>query len=328
MIDIPFIKGLYAVKDDIYAYLQPDGAWGLSNAGLVVKGNQALLIDTLYDYGHTREMIDAIYQKLGDDVSFDYVINTHANGDHYYGNALFGGAVIISSDACREEMKTMPPSRMNLLMRTSWLFGKAGGYAKKVFSRFNFSDIELSLPTRTFSGTMTIDFGKSVVELIEVGPAHTKGDIIVHLPGEKVVFASDILFIDMMPIFWEGSIENLIKACDLILGLEPDAVVPGHGPVTDKKGVEKMKEFYLYLYDETRKRYDRGMSVLDAALDIDLEKYAWSEKERVAANVAALYCELEEDKKGLNPVKAFEYMARYKEKKGGVAGYPFTPSSS
>jgi len=54
----PYTKGLHDLGNGCYAYLQPDGAWGYSNSGLIVEGSETLLVDTLMDLKLTREMLD------------------------------------------------------------------------------------------------------------------------------------------------------------------------------------------------------------------------------------------------------------------------------
>src|SRR5690348_16394792 len=99
-------KGLQDLGNGCYAYLQPDGSWGWSNAGLVVSREQSLLVDTLFDLALTREMLAAMRraqpraaQRIGT------LVNTHSNGDHCFGNELVGGAEIIASKACDDEMR-------------------------------------------------------------------------------------------------------------------------------------------------------------------------------------------------------------------------------
>jgi glyoxylase-like metal-dependent hydrolase (beta-lactamase superfamily II) len=85
---------------------------------------------------------------------------------------------------------------------------------------------------------------------------------------------------------------NWIAACDRILELRPTVVVPGHGPVATPAAVAELRGYFEFLSAEARVRYDQGMSPLDAARDIDLGDYAgWGEKERVVANIHALYGE-------------------------------------
>ena len=91
---------------------------------------------------------------------------------------------------------------------------------------------------------------------------------------------------------WNGPIANWIKACDLMLALDVETVVPGHGPITDKRGVESVKGYLQYVEAETRKRFDAGMSETEAANDIALSDYsAWGDAERIVVNVHTLYRE-------------------------------------
>ena len=109
---------------------------------------------------------------------------------------------------------------------------------------------------------------------------------------------------------WAGPADNWIKACDLMLDLDAEVIVPGHGPITDKQGVESMKGFWEFMKAETRKRYDTGMSADEAVNDIDLGEYAtWGESERVVVNVNRLYAEFSGDPIPANVVELFGTMA-------------------
>ncbi len=117
-----------------------------------------------------------------------------------------------------------------------------------------------------------------------------------YIPADRVIFTGDILFIGGHPVMWAGPIGNWIKACDLILSLDVETIVPGHGPITDKQGVTHLKGYLEYIFAEARKRYEAGMSAFDAARDIPLEAYAsWTDGERIAVNVASIYRELSGD---------------------------------
>src|ERR1019366_2959672 len=67
--------------------------------------------------------------------------------------------------------------------------------------------------------------------------AHTRGDVLVHLPADKILYTGDLLFVGGHPVLWAGPIENWIKACDYILSLDVDVIVPGHGPIAEKPAV-------------------------------------------------------------------------------------------
>ncbi len=158
---------------------------------------------------------------------------------------------------------------------------------------------------------MTLNVGNKQVHLIEVGPAHTRGDTLVYIPVDRVVFTADILFIGGHPIAWAGPVSNWIRACDRILSMDVETIVPGHGPITDKHGVTEFKGYLEYVMQETRKRYEAGMPSFEAAQDIALDRYAsWSDGERIAVTVAAIYRELSGDQSHPNVLSLLGEMAQ------------------
>jgi glyoxylase-like metal-dependent hydrolase (beta-lactamase superfamily II) len=292
MASAPYTQGLHEIGDGLYAYLQPDGGWGWSNAGLVVDGDASLLVDTLFDLKLTAAMLDAMRAAVpaADDIST--VVNTHANGDHCWGNQLVRGAEIVGSAACAAEMAELPPALLAALA-ASPPEGPAGDLVRSMFGAFDFTGIEIVPPTTTFDGELTLSVGDTEVRLVEVGPAHTRGDVIVHVPAHGVVYTGDILFNGGHPIVWAGPVANWVAACERILALDAPTVVPGHGPLCGPEAVRAQRDYFTYLVDEVRPRADAGMDPLAAAQDIDLGPYSGlGEPERFVANVAAVYRDL------------------------------------
>lgn len=306
-----FELGLYEVADGVWAYLQPDGSWGYSNAGLVAGDGTSLLVDTLFDLRLTQEMLDSM-RGVTDTRPIDTLVNTHANGDHCYGNQLLRESRIITSDAAAGEMDDVPPPLLHAFKQLD-LGEDANQFVADAFGPFKFDDIESVPPTDTFSGSTTIDVGGTSVVLEEVGPAHTQGDVIAWLPGSEVVFTGDILFHGSTPIMWAGPIGNWIAACRRIRELEPRVVVPGHGPLAGASGVLELEQYLEWIERETIARRDAGMSAIDAAWDIELGAYSdWGDSERTVVNVDSIYAGLDPDHPRLNAVKAFIEMGRYR----------------
>ncbi|HET8617998.1 MAG TPA: MBL fold metallo-hydrolase [Acidimicrobiales bacterium] len=292
MASAPYTQGLHEIGDGLYAYLQPDGGWGWSNAGLVVDGDASLLVDTLFDLKLTAAMLDTMRAAVPAANDISTVVNTHANGDHCWGNQLVRGAEIVGSAACAAEMTELPPALLAALT-ASPPEGPAGDLLRSMFGAFDFSGIEVVPPTTTFDGELTLSVGDTEVRLVEVGPAHTRGDVIVHVPAQGVVYTGDILFNGGHPIVWAGPVGNWVAACDRILALDAPTVVPGHGPLCGPEAVQAQRDYFTYLVDEVRPRAAAGMDPLAAAHDIDLGPYAGlGEPERFVANVAAVYRDL------------------------------------
>lgn len=286
-----YTKGLHDLGNGCFAYLLPDGSWGWSNAGLIVDQGQSLLVDTLFDLPLTDEMLKSMRASVPAAAEIDTLLNTHANGDHYFGNQLVTGAEIISSKACLEEMMERPPEVFVETMRDWKNRGEGGAYIHEMMgSRFDFDGIVFTPPTRTFEDKFTLQVGSKTVEMVTVGPAHTRGDVLVHVPEDRTVFAGDILFVGGHPPAWAGPISNWIDACELILSWDVETVVPGHGPIANKADVRRMKEYFEFLTVESRKCYDAGLSVAEAADVIALDGFAdWSEAERFIVNIDTLY---------------------------------------
>ena len=305
-----YVTGLREVGDGLYAYLQPDGSWGWSNAGLVVDGERTLLIDTLFDLQLTEQMLGAMRRAVPAAASIDTLVNTHANGDHCYGNQLVGGARIIASERTAAEMVELPPGAMAALVEQAPQMGELGAFFLDCFGAFDFRGIELRLPQQTFSGALTLTVGDRELELIEVGPAHTRGDTLVHAPRERVLFSGDILFSGAHPITWAGPVSNWIAACERILAMDPELIVPGHGPLAGADAVRELKAYFEYLYEQARRCRAEGMTALEAARAIALDRWAdWGDPERLVVNVDNIYRELEGDQQPTNPLVAFEQMA-------------------
>lgn len=311
--------GLHEVADGVWAWLQPDGSWGLSNAGLLTDGDASMLVDTLFDVPLTRTMLAAMRDATPAARELDVVVNTHANGDHCWGNELCDGAQIVASRRAAQEMQQLDPAQVARLAALSRIAAKSGALGRaagrllgrlgvrplgsvleasdllwRAFGGFDFGSVTLTLPTRTFDEQLTLEIGDTEVALFEVGPCHTMGDVLVHVPSRDVVFTGDILFVESHPIVWEGPVSRWIAACDRILALSPAHIVPGHGPLAEPDDVRQVQQYLSYLYEQARLRHASGMTAQQAAQDISLAQFRhWRDAERVAVNVHSIYRELD-----------------------------------
>ena len=288
-----FDKGLHQVGGGAYAYIQLDGGWGWNNAGLVVDGEQSLLIDTLFQLDLTSEMLKTMADAEAGAKKIDTLVNTHADADHIFGNQLVKGAHILASQAAASEFLKVTPQDYTELFENWRQMGAGGRYLHEHVGQhgFKFEDIEITEPDETFVKEKQLKVGDKNVVLTTVGPAHTSGDVIVHSVEDKVVYTGDLLFSGAHPVIWEGSIDGWVAACDHILALDIDVVVPGHGPLTDKSRVVEFRNYLLWFRDEARKRFEAGMSIEETALEIselpDLPD--WDLPERIIGAVNFLY---------------------------------------
>jgi glyoxylase-like metal-dependent hydrolase (beta-lactamase superfamily II) len=268
-----FEGGLQQVADGAWAWLQPNGGWGEANAGLVVGGEAALLVDTLWDERLARQMLDAMTPVL-QGRELRYVFNTHSDGDHWWGNrAVPAPAEILTTTASRATMdEDTTPHELARLARLTGLGARLPGplhgltsYVRDMLAPFDFGGVELRFPDRSFEAEETLLLGERAVRLRKLGPAHTPGDAIVHVPDVGVVFAADVLFVGVTPVMWFGPLEGWIAALDTLLSLDAALYVPGHGPVCGRDGVLELREYMTWLGDVTRTQHAAGRTALDAA---------------------------------------------------------------
>lgn len=287
-------EGVHDLDDGAFAYLQDcnkGSGWGWSNSGLITDHEESLLVDTLRDERLTVAMLDAYRDAAGLSASeIGTLVNTHRDADHTYGNRLMSHARILASEACARQMRDRPPSAILAILKNRPT-GIVGDYIFKLFGPpFDFEGIDPTFPTETFTGQYDLKVGDKAVHLLEVGPAHTEGDVLVHVPANRTVFTGDIVFYTNTPVIWAGPHENWVAALDRILAMDVDTVVPGHGPITNKQGVAKVKEYIAFVERESRARYEAGLSVEEAIQDIALGEFEhWGGAERIVPNVLYFY---------------------------------------
>jgi cyclase len=291
---------LQQVSANCFAVLNEKNRVCDANSGLINRGG-GVVVDTQSDLPHGRQMIE-LFAKVWQGMP-KRVINTHEDGDHVWGNQLFEGAEIIAHRTVKELMPHVADPRENqkLLKAAdhflSRMFLKAMhpgalAFAGQLQQDFDFDGIKLLLPTTVFDERHVLDLDGTEVHLIYVGPCHQVGDTIIHVPRERVVFAGDVIFRQCTPMGWNGSYEKWLKVLDLIIWLDPDVIVPGHGPVCGIEGAMEMKAYLEYVREESRRRFDQGLSALEASKKIDLGPYGgYRAPARLYMNVERAYRE-------------------------------------
>src|SRR6266498_3885149 len=190
----PWGTGLVEVGPDIYAYLQFDGSWGISNTGFLAGDDAVLVIDATLVPDMARNFINEMRKVT--DKPWRHLINTHSHPDHTGGNRLFEGAEIVAHELCRAEMSRpmpggVPPRAMGPIPMNASI--------QRMFATIAADeDRYIPLPSLTYGrngsleDSMTIRYGEAEVQLLYYGPAHTFGDTLVYFPQHKLLFAGDV----------------------------------------------------------------------------------------------------------------------------------------
>ena len=291
---------LQQVSDNCYAVLNERNRACDANSGLVNLGG-GMVIDTQSDLAHARRMIE-LFGKVWPGMP-RRVVNTHEDGDHVWGNQLFETAEIVAHRTVRDLMPQVADPRESRRLvaaadprlsraRLEALHPGVLAIARQLTEDFDFEGIELTLPTTVFDERHVLDLDGTEVHLIHVGPCHRAGDTIVHLPDERVVFAGDVIFRDCTPVGWNGTYEKWFAVLDLVIGLDPEVIVPGHGPVCGIEGAMEMKAYLEYVREESGRCFAQGLSALEASQRIDLGPYGrWRGPARLYMNVERAYRE-------------------------------------
>jgi cyclase len=273
---IELTDGVWAV---ITSIIPPDG--GGPNAGFVISGNEVLLVDSLMSPACGRRMLDCL-RKITDKPP-TYLINTHHHGDHAFGNEVFSPpATVIAHEYVHKSIV----SRASDIVRI--FTGKWHNLIPDI------GTTQMVAPHITYKESMSLYVAGRHVELIHLGVAHSRGDTIVYLPDDKILFAGDIFLNGILPPIF-GSSQGLIEALEQIERMDIETVVPGHGGVATKQDVADFKQALIKLRDDAEDCFLRNLTVAEAVKDIDLSYLGWYSTERLYANVRFFYSELAED---------------------------------
>ncbi|WP_329041300.1 MBL fold metallo-hydrolase [Streptomyces sp. NBC_00178] len=286
----------------LYAWLPPKRGWGLANCGLLVSDRDALWIDTPYDTVLAGQFLAESRKLLPGGVDIARVIVTHANGDHFWGAGVLPGAEIIATREAREHIHYDPtPQQQHALVAGSDPATPLGAYLARHFGAFDWSATEQVMPTTYFTGELELTLGDYPVQVTSLPPAHTGGDLIVHLPVQRTVFSGDVIFSSTPgqpgdhPVHWAGPLDNVIDACERVLATGAEVIVPGHGPVLDPAGVREHIGYLAYVRERAHALHAGGVPAPEAARRVIAEgRYpALGLPERLVVTIGSEYRHLD-----------------------------------
>lgn len=290
---------LEEVAQGVFAYVQPDGGWCLNNAGVLVCGQEAALVDT----AATERRALALRAAVGTvtDATPRTVVNTHFHGDHSFGNFAFAQeAVIVAHEASRTEMDVAGLGLTGLWPDVEW-----GG-------------ISLALPTLTFRDRLTLHVGELTAELFHPGPAHTVTDTVVWIPERSVLFTGDIVMNGVTPFCLMGSVEGSLRTIDQLRSLGARTVVTGHGPVGGPEIFDANEEYLRWLRRLATRGVRDGLTPFELARETDLGEFAGLlDSERLVGNLHRAYAEVQGAPPGA-PLDVAEIFGQMVELHGGL----------
>ncbi|MGW4796252.1 MBL fold metallo-hydrolase [Nonomuraea sp. NPDC004297] len=242
------------------------------NAGLIVGDGHCLVLDTRGSHREAADLIKAVRSVT----AFPWtVVNSHSHFDHYFGNALFGGAEIWGHARCAEEIEAYGETH------------RSGLVEQRPERREELEEVAIVPPDHTFTVAASLDIGGRIVHLRHFGLGHSSNDVVTHVPDAGVVFAGDLVeegappaFSDSYPLDWPATLRAMLAEMP-----EP-VVVPGHGAVVDRayvaaqcaelelvaelakrahvEGLRDVIRLFPYPEDVSRQAIGRAFTQLDA----------------------------------------------------------------
>jgi len=239
------------IAKDVYAFLQPPLVC-YNSAGVIIGDPDVILVDSLTNAAMTESLLAEIRRVTEKPIR--YLINTHSHMDHVYTNHLFPEATVISTHRGREETKANRKDQA----RHDALFAE-------IFADVDLRGGRYTLQNISFSASLFIYQGEREVRVLELGVGHSESDVVVHLPGENVVFCGDVFVNVMPPLPGEGHVTQTIAHYKAIEALEADIYVAGHGYPGTLADVRAQRILLESQFQHARECFERGMSY-DAAL--------------------------------------------------------------
>jgi len=242
---IPFTK----LADGLYAYT----AEGDPNTGVVIGDDSVMVIDAQATPIMARDVIAKI--RTVTDKPIRYVVMSHYHAVRVLGASSYAAEEIIASQDTYD------------------LIAERGEQDfKSELERFPrlFSGVEsipgLTWPTMTFKGAMTIWMGNREVRLLQLGRGHTKGDTVVWLPAEKVLFSGDLVEYGATPYTGDAYLNDWPQTLERVAALNPVALVPGRGdalttPETCQQAIAGTRAFLKSMFESVKQGRAEGRSL-------------------------------------------------------------------
>ena len=247
-------------------FLLGDASYGYSNTAVIEMQDYLIVVDANFP-GRARELIAEVKQLSPKPVR--YVFDTHAHGDHSYGNSLWtaAGATTLAYYKILAEMDRYEPAR--------WQTAEA----KRTDVRDLHED-NVQRPRQTFrKSPFILKDATREVDFLYLGWGHTPADGYVWLPMERVLCTGDAAVNGPRNKLWDANLANWPRVLSKAMRLRPLAVLPGHG---DAGGIEILagqRQFLLDLYSTVAAQAHEGKTPAEMKIQLPPRDANWTPKD-------------------------------------------------
>jgi glyoxylase-like metal-dependent hydrolase (beta-lactamase superfamily II) len=269
-------------------YVIPDGRVPLvPNVGIVVGEREALVVDTGMGLANGRRVL-AKARRLTDKPLVLTV--THFHPEHGYGAKAFAddGVRIVYNRSQQDELEVKGQAYLDM-------FRTFGDSVAEQLEKVEFVE-----PDELYDDRLTLDLGGLRADLLHFGLAHTRGDQVVFLPEQRVLFAGDLLenrIFPIVPWFPPNDVDvngsRWIEVLNRLDALGPAVVVPGHGEVTGSELIGQVRSYFEDVRARVRSASGTAEEVKAALEPRIREDYAdWDSPEWIGFAIACFHAEM------------------------------------
>ena len=267
------------VAEGVFFHEGDLGRKGHCNNGWVVFEDYILVIDDNFPSGAT-EVIPKIRAVSAKPIRFAF--NTHAHGDHAYGNQIWheAGAVAVAHEGVLDEMKRN---------ETGTFGDRPGRWEDAAKNRKDVAASKLKPPSLLFRNELILEDKSQRVELLHFGVAHTRGDGWAWLPKERILFTGDGCVNGPYNYVGDGNVESWIKTLKEVRKLNPKVVCPGHGPMGGAEVLDQQIKYFVTLRNEVEKLFKAGRSPAEVKKSIDELKGGIRKDDEIARYIGNMF---------------------------------------
>jgi glyoxylase-like metal-dependent hydrolase (beta-lactamase superfamily II) len=281
------------IAEDVYIAIGTGNLTVFSNAAIVINENDVLLVDSHVSPAAAYALLQELRTITTKPVR--YVVNTHYHFDHSHGNQIYGPDVEIighefaraalaegrsmQGRAVRRYIEPIPQNiaALHAQLDTATQPQARAGLERRLAIEENFKAatdaVRPTPPNVVLSDRLTLYRGGREIRLAFFGRGHTGGDIVVHLPAERIVMTGDLVY-NSLPFMGDAFIPDWIETLEKLKALDFDVMLPGHGqPVRDRARIDQLQAYLRDLWAQTSELHRAGVPAAEAARRIDLRAH-------------------------------------------------------
>ena len=230
----------------------------MANSCYIKAKDSYILIDTGANYNFAKQAYEAM-QKI-EDLKVSTIIITHEHDDHWMGNSFYKdrfNSTIYAPKSINENYNENSKPRIF-----------------EILDKNEMENTKVIKADVVVSDEKVINISDKTIKIIPTKlTAHTKDDLIVYLPDEKVIFTGDIIMNKRVTSNRDGSVIGTLKAIDLINSYDWNTLIAGHVTITDKKATDFTTKYFTLLKTRVLEAIEAGITADEISKVVTMDDF-------------------------------------------------------